>query len=558
MSKKHLIRTIVLNLGIIFCSSLAVADTPAPPRPYKKVVNNGRYVFVMLPQMGHHQGYSESGLYRNDGSKTPLWTVYWYAFEIDAVSDGVHLVRLGPWAGRYDQEAITFFAYGNPLRSYKINELVTFPWLMPHTVSHFTWIAGGSLNDEKLTYILTTLHGERYVFDVTTGKIISSFRYSLIVLVFSVLMLIRLYSRLGFNVCLAIIFLFCLFMSGFRSIMHKPFLIMIIVLWFSGFLLSTFLDPASPKALTRLKRLVRISARLIITFVVIVVVFFTVELSINIFQGLFAVGTEPKTSPEQRTVASIDTKGFTNSIGMEFVYIKPGTFMMGSPSEEPGRMPDEKQHMVTLSKGFFIQTTEVTQGQWKAVMDSEPPYHETLGDKIPVEGVSWYDALEFIYRLNKMEGTYQYRFPYEAEWEYACRAGTLTPFSSGKCLSSEEGKFTLRAPWAGCPREKYSANTIPVGTLKPNQWGLYDMHGNVMEWCMDKYGAYPTDHVTDYRGSPSGGYRVCRGGSYSDRVDNCRSAARFSAHPSENLASQVEKKHRSTMGFIGFRVVKTP
>jgi len=125
-------------------------------------------------------------------------------------------------------------------------------------------------------------------------------------------------------------------------------------------------------------------------------------------------------------VEDLPGDNFTNSLGMEFVYIKPGSFMMGSPSDEPKRNNDEKQHQVTLTKAYYIQTTEVTQGQWKAVMGGNPSSFSGCGDNCPVEDVSWNDVQEFIRKLNSQEGDSGYRLPTEAEWEYACRAGSRT------------------------------------------------------------------------------------------------------------------------------------
>jgi len=206
-------------------------------------------------------------------------------------------------------------------------------------------------------------------------------------------------------------------------------------------------------------------------------------------------------------------KTFTNSTGMTFVQIPAGTFMMGSPSSEPNRASDETQHRVTLTKPFYMQTTEVTQGQWKAVMGNNPSHFNSCGDSCPVEQVSWNDCQEFIRKLNQREGNGAYRLPTEAEWEYACRAGTTGPYYTD----------LDRAGW-------YSGNsnnrTHPVAQKTPNAWGLYDMHGNVYEWCQDWFGDYPGGSVTDPKGSSSGGSRVIRGGSWRLYARNCRSAYR--------------------------------
>ena len=152
----------------------------------------------------------------------------------------------------------------------------------------------------------------------------------------------------------------------------------------------------------------------------------------------------------------------SNSLGMEFVYIEPGTFMMGSPSNEPRRDNDERQHRVTLTKGFYMQTTEVTQGQWKAVMWNNPSYFKNCGDDCPVEQVSWNNVQQFINKLNQREGSDICRLPTEAEWEYSCRSGTDTPFSFGQCLSTDQANYNGNYPLPGCSKGKYRETTISV------------------------------------------------------------------------------------------------
>jgi formylglycine-generating enzyme required for sulfatase activity len=196
---------------------------------------------------------------------------------------------------------------------------------------------------------------------------------------------------------------------------------------------------------------------------------------------------------------------FTNSIGMKFVLIPAGEFTMGSPENEVGRNSDETQHNVKITKSFYIQTTEVTQAQWKAVMGNNPSYFK--GDDLPKEQVSWDDAQEFLKKLSAKEGV-TYRLPTEAEWEYACRAGSTTRF----CFGDDDSKLVEYA-W-------YSANsdskTHPVGGKKPNAWGLYDMHGNVWEWCQDWYDEnyYKNSPAEDPQGPANGEFRVLRGGSW--------------------------------------------
>ena len=241
-------------------------------------------------------------------------------------------------------------------------------------------------------------------------------------------------------------------------------------------------------------------------------------------------------------------KEFTNSIGMKFVLIPAGTFTMGSPSTEPNRWSYETQHQVTISKPYYMQTTVVTQGQWKAVMGSNPSNFTSCGDDCPVEQVSWYDVQEFIRKLNQQEGTDKYRLPTEAQWEYAARAGTTTPFNTGNCLSTDQANYNGSRPLSGCPKGENRRKTVRVGSFSPNAWGLYDMHGNVWQWCQDWYGDYTSDSVTDPEGPSSGRYRIFRGGGW-DRggARGCRSASRgFLVVPPDR-----------TCPAVGFRLVST-
>ena len=239
-------------------------------------------------------------------------------------------------------------------------------------------------------------------------------------------------------------------------------------------------------------------------------------------------------------------KTFTNPLGMKFIYILPGTFMMGSPANERGADDDEKQHQVTISRPFYLQATEVTQGQWKKVMGNNPSYFKGCGDDCPVEWVSWTNVQEFIKRLNLMVGSDKYRLPTEAEWEYACRAGTTTRFYTGNCLSTDEANYQGNFPFFGCPKGKYKLKTGKVGGFPPNPWGLYDMHGNVWEWCQDFKGEYPLGHVTGPKGPLLGSSRVVRGGSWGRGALACRAAKRNSIPP-------MSRSNR-----IGFRLAKTP
>ncbi len=232
-------------------------------------------------------------------------------------------------------------------------------------------------------------------------------------------------------------------------------------------------------------------------------------------------------------------------VNLDMVWCPPGTFMMGSPKNELGRYDDETQHSVTISSAFWIGKYEVTQSQYKAVMDFNPC--EFIGANLPVEKVSWNEAMEFCSRLTDIEREagrlpegYEYTLPTEAQWEYACRAGTTTALNSGKDLSN-----TKECPemdevgwyWYNGGREDYYNDSIcthPVGQKKPNAWGIYDMHGNVQEWCKDWYeDDYPSSSVTDPTGPGSGSTRVLRGGCWGSDAVCCRSAYRSSYFPSD-------------------------
>jgi formylglycine-generating enzyme required for sulfatase activity len=235
-----------------------------------------------------------------------------------------------------------------------------------------------------------------------------------------------------------------------------------------------------------------------------------------------------------------ERKSFTNSLGMTFVLIPAGTFQMGSPPGEAGRFDDERRHQVTISRPFYLQTTQVTQGQWERVMGHNPSFFKKCGKDCPVERVSWHDAQAFIARLNHMEKTDEYTLPTEAEWEYACRAGSTTRFSFGDDAAKLGDYAWHGGNSGGTPR--------PVGQKKPNAWGLYDMHGNVWEWCLDWYGPYPDRPVTDPTGPDVGQFRVLRGGSWDfGYLDLFRCArCNYSFRPTDRYDRR------------GFRVARTP
>ncbi len=219
----------------------------------------------------------------------------------------------------------------------------------------------------------------------------------------------------------------------------------------------------------------------------------------------------------------------TRNTGIVLRLIPAGTFTMGSPESEAGRWDDEgPQHEVTLTQAFYCGKFEVTQGQWEAVMGSNPSCFQNAGLDAPVETVSWDDCQVFLKKLCEVEGVPEgtYRLLTEAEWEYACRAGTQTPFCYGTDLDSSMANFDGEYPYGAGAEGVYRGMTTPVGSFQPNAWGLYDMHGNVWEWCQDWYGGYPSEPVTDPLGPASGDSRVVRGGSWLHIARGCRCASR--------------------------------
>ena len=238
---------------------------------------------------------------------------------------------------------------------------------------------------------------------------------------------------------------------------------------------------------------------------------------------------------------------YTNSVGMKFSLIPAGSFVMGSPAgtgdashrpfwpAEGGRQGDEKQHVVALSKSYYMQTSEVTQGQWEAVMGTgtNPSHFDTCGMDCPVEQVSWNNAQQFIHALNVMENRTNcyttpntcYSLPTEAQWEYAARAGTVTAFYNGDITQPDGNDPNLDQ--IGWYDQNSGSTTHPVAQKLANSFGLYDMSGNVWEFCQDLYYAYPVGPVTDPTGGIAGTDRVIRGGSWGSLARNARSATRF-------------------------------
>jgi formylglycine-generating enzyme required for sulfatase activity len=277
-------------------------------------------------------------------------------------------------------------------------------------------------------------------------------------------------------------------------------------------------------------------------------------------------------APQQgRTADRGAAQPFTNSLGMKLTPIPAGKLLMGSPETEKERDAGELQHEVEITKPFYMGVYTVTQAEFEKLMGKRreggkynPRNHGAYFDadhggglEYPMENVTWYNAVEFCKRLSDLpeekKAGRRYRLPTEAEWEYACRAGTTTVFHYGNALSSRDANFNGGVPYGDATRGPYLRKTAKGGSYKPNAWGLYDMHGNVWQWCSDWYDKdyYKNSPRSDPQGPPKGVlstdyndfYRVVRGGCWLDEGRACRSAYRFRAMPHDAYR------------LIGFRVV---
>ncbi|MCL2270072.1 MAG: SUMF1/EgtB/PvdO family nonheme iron enzyme [Treponema sp.] len=294
----------------------------------------------------------------------------------------------------------------------------------------------------------------------------------------------------------------------------------------------------------------------------------------------------PRPTPVAAIVPPLQQSMSVNTVPDTFVLINRGTFTMGSPANEQGRGNDEIQHQVTVNS-FYMGKYEVTQKEYRDVMGTNPSYFK--GNNLPVEGVSWLDAIEYCNKRSQKEGltpayTYEiikreitmrvfndnegkweevtrpaseavyiwnrnangYRLPTEAEWEYACRAGTTTPFNTGNTITSNMANFNDDYPYTIDARGVYRKTTTPAGSFPANAWGLHDMHGNVWEWCWDWYGTYQEYTQVDPTGAASGKTRVVRGGTWNSDGRHLRSAERHYMYPST--------KRRADN--VGFRVAR--
>jgi len=252
--------------------------------------------------------------------------------------------------------------------------------------------------------------------------------------------------------------------------------------------------------------------------------------------GFRVAAVQVLADPEPKPRDEVEEKPF------ELVWVEPGTFIMGSPPDEPGREEDEVQHEVELTQRFGIGKYEVTQKLYEAVMGGNPSL--VKNPNAPVETVSWQEAMDFCERLTQThheKGTlpldHEYKLPTEAQWEYAARAGTTTRFSFGddEALSGDYAWYSAN-----------STNPMPVGTLKSNNLGIHDMHGNVWEWCLDWYGDYGIGKQVDPKGPDTGPERVIRGGAWLNSAQSCRSAYRIPNQPDDRFH------------ILGFRVAAVP
>jgi formylglycine-generating enzyme required for sulfatase activity len=247
----------------------------------------------------------------------------------------------------------------------------------------------------------------------------------------------------------------------------------------------------------------------------------------------------------------------------KFVLIRSGSFQMGSPADEPERGQDETRRQVAV-RDFYLARSEVTQQEYAAIMGNNPS--ESHGEHLPVENVTWFDAVRYCNALSAREGlgaaytvdgetvTWNrdaggYRLPTEAEWEYACRAGTTTPFHTGRTITDGQANFYNHYGYnnnsSGNVIGGYRGGPIPVNSFNRNPWGLFDMHGNVGEWCWDWYGEYVTAARDNPVGSSTGAYRVTRGGGWNDFPKHVRSAYRSAMPPGSGVFN------------IGFRLARS-
>lgn len=226
--------------------------------------------------------------------------------------------------------------------------------------------------------------------------------------------------------------------------------------------------------------------------------------------------------------------------GMRFQKIPAGEFVMGSPGSEPGRETQERQHRVRLTGSFWLGTFEVTQREWRLITGSAPSHFDDGNNLRPVENVTWYDVQRFLEELGRRSSGSRFRLPTEAEWEYACRAGTTTAYAFGPVLEHAQANFA-ESPERAAAGE---GTTLGVGSFPPNAWGLHDMHGNVWEWTSDEFCPYAGEPASDPRPACGASLKVIRGGSFYFGADSARCGLRYTHDPGDRGFS------------LGFRVVR--
>lgn len=287
---------------------------------------------------------------------------------------------------------------------------------------------------------------------------------------------------------------------------------------------------------------------------------------VGVISGLiYVMNKQDENGNETNNLGSTNNAELTNDL----ILINGGTYLMGSPETEMQRETDEVQHEVTVSD-FYIGRYEVTQKEYEEVMGENPSNFE--GENLPVENVTWYEAIEYCNKLSEKEGLTSvytidgeniswdrsangYRLPTEAEWEYAARAGTTSPFNTENSISDEEANYYGHYPYGieenyftqenlETEPGKYRQTTVEVDSFSPNKWGLYNIHGNVAEWCFDYYGAYDLENTDNPSGPTTGTLRVNRGGGWNDYAKHLRCAYRASTTPDQKMSN------------IGFRVVR--
>lgn len=287
---------------------------------------------------------------------------------------------------------------------------------------------------------------------------------------------------------------------------------------------------------------------------------------VGVISGLiYVMNKQDENGNETNNLGSTNNAELTNDL----ILINGGTYLMGSPETEMQRETDEVQHEVTVSD-FYIGRYEVTQKEYEEVMGENPSNFE--GENLPVENVTWYEAIEYCNKLSEKEGLTPvytidgenvswdrsangYRLPTEAEWEYAARAGTTTPFNTENSISDEEANYYGHYPYGieenyftqenlETEPGQYRQTTVEVDSFSPNKWGLYNIHGNVAEWCFDYYGAYDLENTDNPSGTTTGTLRVNRGGGWNDYAKHLRCAYRASTTPDQKMSN------------IGFRVVR--